>query len=54
MGKLKDTHSESTCKGIESYVDFVHEIGRVAHAHKRTALVNIVLPPIDLVIILQG
>ena len=35
-------------------MDFVHEVGGVAHAHERTSRVDVVLPSVQLLITLEG
>ena len=51
---LGGTHSKSTRDRVKTYVDLVLEICRIADAHKWTALVDIVLPSIQLFIALEG
>ena len=47
---LLDTHREASRYGIEADVDLVHKVGRLADAHEWTALVDVILPPVDLFI----
>ena len=45
---LLDTHREASGYGIEADVDLVHKVGRLADTHEWTALVDVILPPVDL------
>lgn len=47
------TYGERAADGIEANVDLVDEVGRIADAHERTATVDIVLPAIQLLVVLQ-
>jgi hypothetical protein len=48
------THGERAGDGVKADVDLVHEVGRVADAHERAALVDVVLPAVELVVALEG
>jgi hypothetical protein len=52
-GKSGETYGKPSGDGIKADVDLVHEVGRVADAHERTALVNVVLPSVELVVALE-
>lgn len=47
------THSECSADRIETHMHLVHKVCRVTDSHERTALVNVVLPPIELFVVLQ-
>jgi hypothetical protein len=47
------TYSKSTRYGVETDVDLVDKVGGVGDAHERAPRVDIVLPAIYLLIVLQ-
>lgn len=48
------TYGEGSGAGIKADMDFVDEIGGIAYAHEGAARIDVVLPAIEFLVVLQG
>lgn len=51
--KNGDMYRESTRDGVEPYMHLVNKVGRVADTHERTARVDVILPTVQLLVVLE-
>ena len=52
-GRGNNTYREGASDGVKPYVYLVNEIGRIADTHERAAGVDIILPAIQLLVVLE-
>jgi hypothetical protein len=51
--KIEDTYREGAGDRIKAYMYLVDKVGRVADTHKRTAGVDVILPTVQLLVVLE-
>lgn len=47
------THRKVTCDSIKADMDLMHKVGGVAYTHEGTPLIDIILPSVDLLVVLE-
>ena len=47
-------YREGTGDGVKPYMYLVNKVGRVANTHKRAARVDVILPTVQLLVVLEG
>ena len=53
VGKNEEIYRKGTGNRVKAYVDLVNEVGGVANTHERTARIDVILPAVQLLIVLE-